>query len=62
MSKNDELTRRAFLKKAGLTALVVVSGGEFPLNTAIAEAQTGQYDFDTPTSSDSSERTCQWSE
>jgi cystathionine beta-lyase len=48
MSKNAELARRTFLKTAGLTALAGVSGGEFPLNPAMAEAQTAPFDFDTP--------------
>jgi cystathionine beta-lyase len=53
MSHNDGLNRRAFLKNAGMTALVGAVGTGTSLSTATASAafeppSDGKYDFDTP--------------
>lgn len=52
MSQNDGLNRRAFLKNAGMTALVGAAGTRTSLVTAAASAASapaanGKYDFDT---------------
>jgi cystathionine beta-lyase len=53
MPQNEGLNRRAFLRNAGLTAIVGAVGSGTPLAAAAAAAATaepvnGKYDFDTP--------------
>ena len=55
MLQNDGLNRRAFLRNAGMTALVGAVGSGTPLGVAAAvaaaapaEAVNGKFDFDTP--------------
>src|SRR6266851_5171078 len=54
MPQNDGLNRRAFLRNAGMTALVGAVGTGTPLGVAAAAAAVaaepvnGKYDFDTP--------------
>src|SRR5204863_2151691 len=53
MAQNDGLNRRAFLKNAGLTALVGAVGTDTSLATGSVTARfapgpNGKYDFDTP--------------
>jgi cysteine-S-conjugate beta-lyase len=54
MQQNDGLNRRAFLRNAGMTALVGAVGSSTPLGAAAAAAVTaeaaanGKFDFDTP--------------
>ncbi len=54
MPQNDGLNRRAFLRNAGMTALVGAVGTGTPLGVAAAAAAAtaapvnGKYDFDTP--------------
>src|SRR6266404_3815061 len=54
MPQNDGLNRRAFLRNAGMTALVGAVGTGTPLGVAAAaagaaaEPVNGKYDFDTP--------------
>src|SRR5213078_2618943 len=53
MAQSDGLNRRAFLRNAGMTALVGAAGASTPLAAAaavgtLAEPIGGKYDFDTP--------------
>jgi cystathionine beta-lyase len=51
MSQNDGLNRRAFLRNAGMTALVGAVGSGSPVAAAAATAAfaaNGKFDFDTP--------------
>src|SRR5690349_8386095 len=49
MSKNRELNRRAFLRNAGMTALVGAVGTKTPIEAGTPlPAPAGKYDFDTP--------------